>query len=201
MLVIVTFNILVLSYSYHRHHHHRYSNSIIIRSSRNIRHTTPTSNTHLFLSKDDIVSSSSSSSSSSSTINRRLVDNNDTFSSSFDGIDSIVYNQPNKHSSKYYFIPLGLDKSSSSENVWKWWQNKKKSQNALDSALAREDSNVGTYFDDYKPYLAVDKADILEVTSSSIIINIIIIIIIVNIIIIIRLIWTSSMLSTKVILT
>ena len=125
VLLVVAISIITLSYSYH-YHHYSNSNSLKNRYVRTRWSDTWLSSSSSSSSKDDIIAAVSTKlpSSSSSSL-KNLIDNDETVSSSFDGIDTIVYNdQPNKLNSKYYFTPTSIG-GVSSDDIWKWWQEKR----------------------------------------------------------------------------
>jgi len=51
---------------------------------------------------------------------------------------------------------------ASQEEIWQWWEDKKAVERVLKSAIASEEIDLRPYFNDYKRFLAMDKADVLQ---------------------------------------
>jgi len=117
-------------------------------------------------------SSSSSGSSSSSSSNSGSSSSNsggsgNAFLAFSDAEDLVILSKGEasiKAAEHKVFKPAVLAKSSP-EEIWKWWQARRMADSVLKSAIGSDKSDIRPYFDAYKPFLLLEKADILQTNA------------------------------------
>jgi len=62
---------------------------------------------------------------------------------------------------KKFFLPKALD-GASPEEVWAWWQARRTHEARLKHAIASKEGDIRPYFAAYAPYVAADRADVLQ---------------------------------------
>ena len=62
----------------------------------------------------------------------------------------------------YLYIAPKILKDISASQIWDWWQRRRLSESILKSSIASNKTNIVPYFEDFKQYLVVEKADVLQ---------------------------------------
>ncbi len=96
-------------------------------------------------------------------VKRLLSETNDTYLQ-FDGANEIlVITSTDDSLQKKSYVPQILDDSVG--KIWEIWKNKKYIETALKGAIKNNVTNIQQYFDQLQPYMAIDKADVLQANS------------------------------------